>query len=393
MPVAPAGVPGPTGGANSGAGNMRGGSVYGAAGSRTISGVRSLKGLRLSQAVLPRLAELHGRYTRGAPNARRAVLTHCDFSGLDLRGLDFSSGEFVACVFDGADLRGARFHAANIFGGRFRDADLRASEFERADLRGAAFDQADLSDARLQGADLREGAVVCTVASLPQKPRHSSFRGARLERTRLDRCRAKGGDFTDAVVHFADFSGADLRETLFHGAELIGAVLRGSRIAGADFRGAFCDDPVLREIDAGEARGADRRTVLTDGDLQARVEAHAVWILSGGGDGIRFVLPEADLRGRQLAAANLAAADLSRAVLAEADLRGAMLAAADLSHANLVRADLRGADLRGANLASANLRDARLEGVRTGELPGTGLSTAVAAGFRRGPGGRRRAQA
>ncbi len=57
-----------------------------------------------------------------------------------------------------------------------------------------------------------------------------------------------------------------------------------------------------------------------------------------------------DLRGR-----NLAYADVTRAFLANADLRGADLRSADLSGAYLSAADLSDAQLQGADLSGAYL--------------------------------------
>jgi hypothetical protein len=99
-----------------------------------IRGARVVSNIRLPQAALPRLAELHDRFSRGARNSMRAVLRHCDLRGLDFRGLDFSAAEFVGCQFGRADLSGASFRSANLFGARFDDAPER----DRPSARGLA---------------------------------------------------------------------------------------------------------------------------------------------------------------------------------------------------------------------------------------------------------------
>lgn len=78
-------------------------------------------------------------------------------------------------------------------------------------------------------------------------------------------------------------------------------------------------------------------------------------------------LREADLRDANLCKAalyntNLKDADLSGAYLAGADLRRANLEGANLAGANLVGADLRGANLRLADLKQANLTGSNLQG-------------------------------
>lgn len=94
-----------------------------------------------------------------------------DFSGIDFRGIDLSSGNFGRMNFDRADLRGvdlsnstlarASFHGAqmqgaNLAGARawnadFSDATLLHAKFESTDVRGA-----DVSDAELEGSTIRK---------------------------------------------------------------------------------------------------------------------------------------------------------------------------------------------------------------------------------------------
>lgn len=78
-------------------------------------------------------------------------------------------------------------------------------------------------------------------------------------------------------------------------------------------------------------------------------------------------LPAADLRvsslrGADLGSAFLISADLGGSILSGADLAGADLMYANLDHAELVGADLRGADLTRASLAGADLGGADLTG-------------------------------
>jgi len=77
-------------------------------------------------------------------------------------------------------------------------------------------------------------------------------------------------------------------------------------------------------------------------------------------------LADADLWGANLSGANLSDADLADANLRGANLSGVNLTDADLSGANLTDAPLRYADLRGANLSGADLWDADLSGANLG---------------------------
>jgi uncharacterized protein YjbI with pentapeptide repeats len=123
-------------------------------------------------------------------------------------------------------------------------------------------------------------------------------------------------DFTGAVLHGADFSGAEfLSKRLGHSARNI-AILRQANLSEAN----------LSHV---KARGVDfREAILCDSILQ-----------------------DADLRD----------ADFNCAILRNADLRGADLRGADLQDADLSGADLRGANMRRTIVRSANLRGTVLD--------------------------------
>jgi uncharacterized protein YjbI with pentapeptide repeats len=100
-------------------------------------------------------------------------------------------------------------------------------------------------------------------------------------------------------------------------------------------------------------------------NLPKILEAHCLWLESGGKRGTRANLIRANLSGANLIRANLSGANLSEAYLTLADLRKADLSEANLSGAylfgaNLIRAYLRKADLKKAELYGANLDQADL---------------------------------
>ena len=105
-----------------------------------------------------------------------------------------------------------------------------------------------------------------------------------------------------------------------------------------------------------EARKMERQK------LNEILKKHKLWLSSGGEEGERANLSNADLRNANLSGADLRNANLSGADLMVANLRNANLSGADLSGADLRNANLRGADLRGADLRNANLRNANLSG-------------------------------
>lgn len=118
-----------------------------------------------------------------------------------------------------------------------------------------------------------------------------------------------------------------------------------------------------------------RRLEAVRGDyqrLQATLEAHALWLESGGTRGARanlgdIALENLELEGARLEEAVLDGARLPNAHLQGARLKGTSLSGTDLSGADLTRADLAEArlektNLEGANLTGVNLQMARLEG-------------------------------
>ncbi len=111
--------------------------------------------------------------------------------------------------------------------------------------------------------------------------------------------------------------------------------------------------PDLRGVDL--ARADLRKVNLRKADLAG---ANLRGVDLAGAD-----LREANLRKANLFRADLREANLEGADLHEADLRAVDFEKADLGGAILLRADLAGADLREANLSKANLDGADLGGV------------------------------
>ncbi len=93
-------------------------------------------------------------------------------------------------------------------------------------------------------------------------------------------------------------------------------------------------------------------TVITENDLRSILEKHKRWFETGGQEGERDILKNANLQG-----ANLREADLRRAILRDTNLQGADLRMAKLERTSLERVNLTGADLRGADLKEAKLWD------------------------------------
>ena len=123
------------------------------------------------------------------------------------------------------------------------------------------------------------------------------------------------------------------------------------------------DDGARRSL---ERQGIDAKTSglarLTI-DLEACLNAHALWIDTHGERGQRADLNGVDLRGWSFAFRPLAGMRLRRSNLEGADFTGADLTMADLSFSNLEKARFADANLSGATLRGVNLSEAVLTSV------------------------------
>lgn len=160
-----------------------------------------------------------------APTLQKANLSHVQWPGAALAGMDLREATLMHANLSGADLRGARL----------ADGMLMAAVLKEADLREAALLRADLSDAMLAGCDLSRANF------MQAKLRSAIFTGAT----------ARGADFSGADLSMAvvqanlrnaNLTGADLRGANFAGADLTGATLSGAQTSGANFRGATGPD-------------------------------------------------------------------------------------------------------------------------------------------------------
>ena len=80
---------------------------------------------------------------------RKANLVKIDFSGCDLRGVNFSYSNLKDALFRGADMRETSLWNANLEGADFTDADLEGADLDYSKLRGAILLRANLRRASL----------------------------------------------------------------------------------------------------------------------------------------------------------------------------------------------------------------------------------------------------
>lgn len=216
-----------------------------------------------------------------------------DFSGQDLRWMDFTQRDF-----SWADLSGARLTGADLTFADLRYADLTGADLQDAYLYGAYLEGTILEHADLRNADLRRAYLGDALMS-----------GADL----------RGADLANARLSGVDLAWANLRGTNMWWAVLDGAYLYGADLTDADLRGAFLGDAVLEFTSLNNANLF--LATLNDADLY-------------GADLSEASMRGAYLYGANLGSANLYGADLYGADFGEADLRGANLDNAVLGRNN-----------------------------------------------------------
>jgi len=339
-----------------------------------------IKKRRISQEALEKLAIVSARFSQQRRDGRRIIMLNCVLAGLNFRNLCFAQAHFLACDFAGADLTDSDFSRAKLFASRFEGANLTRANFERADLRAVVFDKALLDETRFDHADLRKGSIITGDDDDLAVSREllSSFRDANLSRTNLSHAHLKDVDFSGANLDATNLEGADLRGSRFVGAEFKGVRLTNASLHESDLRGASFEDMDLSHtgIIAAPAKPID------DDTLHAILDAHELWVGSGGRTGTRADFTAYNLAGRSLSQRNLAAISFANSNLKEVDFRGAVLAACDFSNANLRLANMSHCDLRGSNLEGALLEEARFDRADVGTLPETGMTTRFPEGFK-----------
>ncbi|MBZ0119165.1 MAG: DUF2169 domain-containing protein [Sandaracinaceae bacterium] len=258
-----------------------------------------LTGTKLADANLGG-ASLKGVRSQRPPLCTNVILDGADLTGAALSGISLDDAVIRECTFDGADLARSRGHSALFYRCSMRGVSLRD-----ADLSKASFIELDASGLVASGANL-ESATLYDVRA----------EEAKLDRARLSSFRAVGAtklaksDFSESILHKANFRGIDLSQTRFVRADLAGSDLSEARLTGSDM---------------------------------TEVVAHGALF-------IRTDFTQVNLRS-----ADLKDALLTKANLTQTDLTGASLFGADLAR---VRSD-GGTKLEGTNRARARVHPTR----------------------------------
>ncbi len=340
----------------------------------------------ISQAELDEIIARHEAFKNGRANGLRAVLQHCDLSGLSFKGRDMSNADFTGSVmvetnFEKTNLSYSVFYACDLRKANFSNANL-----IRADLRGACLRGAIMLNANLMEADLREGSYATfdpekgltftsDNAVWKEGTGGVDMRGANLGSVKLSGAVAINSNFEDAnlsksVITHGNLSGANLTGANLAGADLSQCELKNVTLRGANLAGTMMDFSNLENVDM-EGALTDKAVGHTLDKLPLTLEEliaqHQLWLKTQGAEGKKLDLSDHDLRGGpSLVGANLTMLIAERSIwygrdLSQINLQAAFVRNGDFRHCNFMNADLRGTNFAKCMMVGAKFHKAHLE--------------------------------
>jgi uncharacterized protein YjbI with pentapeptide repeats len=308
----------------------------------------------ITQTELNAVLVSHERYVAGR-GGTRAQLKCRKLDGLNLANRNLDEADLTGCSLVGANLYGSSLVRASLYCADLRKCDLRNAKLMSADIRGASFRGANLSYAVLDNADLRAAMMMYVGAQGVTVVDGASEKT--LGGVDFGRCSMRSVSFGNAKLDGVNFSGSILVNANFRGARLTDVHFDGAVLMGVDLG----DLKVPRECLAGCVLDVTQEAVSKADDLRRKLDAHQLWVETGGRAGGTAVLNGADLRPLQDCFKNRALVGLSacNAVAISIDFSGSQLQAAKFDGA-----DLRGANFSGAALGGASFRKAKLSHAR-----------------------------
>jgi len=302
-----------------------------------------------------------------------------DFTGRNLRGIDFSDCFLEQCRFDQCDLRGANLSGSIAARAGFIGADLSGCDLSNASIGGA-----DLTRARLNGAQLKDceySGANFTEADLSDthltvmNSLEVIFTKAKLANTEFDEPTFIGTDFSDA-----DFSDSRLPSATFMNCTLSGAKFDRADFSAVNFIECKMEGCSFREATLTNARfmmettltfSNFRKATLDNANLRDAnitnadfTEASLRFADLTGANAESSVFNAADMRQSQCINTRFVRADLSNCNLMEASLMQADLQRADMRNSNCYGVEFMGAvagntDFSGSNMDGSKLEDWR----------------------------------
>ncbi len=297
----------------------------------------------------PTRDELEAAARAGEPMHNRD-LSHVDFRGARLAGLDLAGSLLDHTDFTDADLSNATFRACMMVSTKLRGATLHGADFRGATVVEVDFDGADLSGTNL--------AKVSLVGSTLKSTR---FVEARLEEALLIDLDLNGVDFTRCEGSRALLFGSKLAGATFDHADLRSAILMNASLEDASFfaadlrKATFCGVKAARaSFVASDMQRANLnlKADFTKADFRLIQGANATFQSStlddawlGGADLTRATIAEASLRGTEFVCVHAPGSDFSDAILEDTDMTYSNLFRCVFDRAEITRVHLEGASL------------------------------------------------
>jgi uncharacterized protein YjbI with pentapeptide repeats len=285
------------------------------------------------------------------------------FNLIDVKWIGVRAG---GLVLQSVDLIGGRLVACDFSRSIWIDCDAR-----RATFTGSNLSQAVLKNISLRGANLRDvnlsGTVLDTV----------DFRGADLRGANLTNARFNNINLVGAKLDDVDWAGARGHITAASDGRILIEEIRRAASRPSDTKQLAwlpdwrerlnpSDEPAAeRAVADADMRGIDlaranlEKVILGTVDLRAATLSRSTLDQATLGD---VDLSAADLSRSSLKRATVGSVKLHAAHLSHADLQGAIMGTVDLSAADLSRVDLSGSTLGTVNLSHSNLDSVNLEG-------------------------------
>ena len=177
---------------------------------------------KITQEVLNKMIKNHRHWLRQDCENWRSM--RANFTGFDLKDVNFANANFESADFSKANLKYANFENANLIGAVFTGADLTYVNFENAKLINTNFIGANLSCANFTFANLTCASLIGADLSA------ANFTHANLAKAVFTGADLGGAEFTYANLESVNFTRASLKYVEFKGANLAKSCL-----ARADF--------------------------------------------------------------------------------------------------------------------------------------------------------------
>lgn len=364
--------------------NLTGCNLSGASmtGEETILTNAVFANARMKSAIMPNV-------NASGADFRNAVMKYAVLSDANLRGSNFTGADLSSASAEGADWTGAYMTNANLHGTILIGSVLANANLTKANLTQASVDRLRIPGATLQGAKLDKLDL-----STAEFDCHTDFKGASMQKVRLNNCTLRGvtfdsADLTGSVLDGCDltnanFSDANLTNALLrNGVKLFGAMMSNATLLGADLTGAqlgakqeafTLNASLASDLDNGAITDGIRQAFKKAGHslseaalLKVRISGrdwvirddNTVYTITRSGNSLKVWMYTSSTN-----AAVLAGAYMPNAILTDANLYAVNMSGVNWygERAKADNADLEEADLSNANLSGMDFSQARMYG-------------------------------